>query len=98
MKKEMKFTERRTLQADTLRRLCIKKNWYTIGTNEEYCNLFSLLRENYLSAEMTAERLALIAADIMEHSDADDCADGYLEITDIMHDLAKACDTVFTEL
>lgn len=93
----MKYTERRILTAYNLRNLCIKKNWYTCGTNEQYSNLFNMLTDNYLAAEMTTERLAQIAADILAHSDADDCRDGYLEITDIMYDLAKACDTVFIE-
>ena len=93
----MKFTETRTLSASKLRAICIQHDWYTCGTNEQYTNLFSMLTDNYLAAEMTTEKLAEIAADILAHSDADDCRDGYLEITEIMYDLAKACDTVFIE-
>lgn len=93
----MKYIERRTLQPCALRSLCIRMNWYTLGTNDDYANLFSLLSENYLSAEMTTERLALIAADIMAHSDPDDCVYGYMEITEVMFDLAATCDTVFFE-
>jgi hypothetical protein len=93
----MKYIERRTLDASELRNLCIRKNWYTNGTTEEYCNLFDMLTHNFFYAEMTTEKLAELATDIYNHSDADDCTDGYLEITDIMFDLAKACHTVFIE-
>lgn len=93
----MKYTETRTLSAYDLRALCIKKNWYTCGTNEEYTALFHSLTHNYLAVEMTTEKLAEIAADIYQHSDADDCTDGYLDICSIMYDLAKTCNTTFEE-
>ena len=94
----MKYIERRTLQASELRALCILKNWYTCGTNDEYCALFNRLRTNFIAAEMTTEKLAEIAADIHQHSDARDCNDGYLpDIPGIMFELAKICDTTFEE-
>ena len=93
----MKYIETRTLSAYELRALCIKKNWYTCGTNEEYSNLLHRCSANFVAVEMTTEKLAEIASDIFQHSDADDCTDGYLEITSIMYDLAKACDTTFEE-
>ena len=93
----MKYTERRTMTAYNLRSLCIKKNWYTRGDVEQYSNMLNMLTDNRLPAKMTTERLAQIAADILAHSDADDCSDGHLEMTSIMYDLAKACDTVFIE-
>lgn len=93
----MKYIETRTLCAYELRALCIRKNWYTGGTNEEYLGLFDRLTENHLAAEMTTEKLAEIAADILEHSNPDSCADGYLDIPDIMYDLAKACCVTFRE-
>lgn len=93
----MKYIEHRTLSACDLRSLCIKKNWYTHGTNEEYYNLFRMLTQDYHEVEMTTEKLAEIATDIFNHSDEDDCTDGYLSIPDIMYDLAKACSTVFIE-
>ena len=93
----MKYLERRTLHADDLRSLCIRKNWYTNGTNEEYWNLFRRLSENYMSAEMTTEKLVEIATDIYNHSDEADCTDGFMEITDILYDLARTCHTVFIE-
>lgn len=36
MNKTIKFKEHRTMDASTLRRVCIENNWYTNGTNEEY--------------------------------------------------------------
>ena len=93
----MKYIETRTLSAYNLRNLCIRKNWYTCGDNEEYMALFGSLTENYHAVEMTTEKLAEIATDIYEHSDESDCTDGCLEIPQIMYDLAKACDTTFRE-
>lgn len=93
----MKFKERRTMSGYDLRNLCIKKNWYTRGTNGDYCELFEMLVDNCLSAEMTADKLYEIAANIFNHSDENDCTDGYLYIPDIMYDLAKICSTVFIE-
>lgn len=93
----MKYIEFRALTPYALRKLCIEKNWYTCGTNEDYMGLFSRLTYNFHAAEMTTEKLADIAADILRHSDEDDCSDGYLEIPCIMYDLAKACTYSFRE-
>ena len=80
-----------------LRNLCIEKNWFTRGDNEEYRYLFEMLVDNYHAAEMTTDRLYEIATSIFNHSAEDDCTDGYLSIPDIMYDLAKICSTVFIE-
>ena len=88
----MKYTETRTLNAVNLRKLCIERDWYTCGDNEEYQNLFNRLRdENGNPVEMTTEKLAEIATDIKEHSDTD------YEISMIMFDLARVCFTYFEE-
>ena len=89
----MSYTERRTLSAENLRSVCIKNDWYTRGTNEEYMQLFHRLRNGHMYAEMTTEKLAEIAADIFAHSDVRDAID----VPHIMYCLAKACDTVFIE-
>lgn len=89
----MKYTEHRTLSADKLRALCIKNDWYTCGDCEEYENLFNRLHdENGDRVEMTTEKLAEIASDILEHSDTD------YNIPNIMFELARACFTYFTEI
>jgi hypothetical protein len=93
----MKFKERRTMTGHDLWNLCNKKNWYTAGTNDEYSEMFELLVDNCLSAEMTTDLLYEIAANIFAHSDEKDCSDGYLSIPDIMYDLCKICSTVFIE-
>lgn len=94
----MKYIETRTMSAYELRRLCIKNNWYTHGTNEEYMQLFAKLRdENHMAVEMTTEKLVELAEDIYRHSDANDCIDGFLEIPFILYDLVKICDTTFRE-
>ena len=94
----MSYKESRTLQASELRTLCIRKNWYTCGDNDEYYALFGRLRSGFQAAEMTTEKLAEIAADIHQHSDERDCKDGYLpDIPGIMFELAKICDTCFEE-
>lgn len=94
----MKYIERRTLQASELRSLCIRKNWYTNGTNDEYCAMLRRTSHNFQAVEMTTEKLAEIAEDIRQHSDERDCNDGYLpDIPGIMFDLAKICDTTFEE-
>ena len=35
----MKFTEIRTIGASDIRKLCIKNDWYTRGTNDQYRHL-----------------------------------------------------------
>ena len=94
----MKYTETRTLQASELRTLCVRKNWYTRGTNDEYYALLRQTSHDFQAVEMTTEKLAEIAADIRQHSDEQDCNDGYLpDIPGIMYELAKVCDTCFQE-
>lgn len=64
-----KFRENRRVYADDLRRLCIQKNWYTGGTNEEYEHLLCDLagsKENIGTDDIIA-----IADDIMQHSHLD---------------------------
>ena len=90
----MKYRERRTLTAESLRNTCIKFDWYTNGTNEEYYNCFRLLRDEHGYAEMTTEKLAEVAADIFAHSEEVNA----LDIPYVMYGLAKACDTVFIEI
>lgn len=90
----MKYTETRILDSSKLRTVCIQQAWYTCGTNEEYSNLFSKLHdENGCPENMTTEKLAEIAADIMAHSEISDYT-----ITSVMFVLARACITYFDEV
>lgn len=88
-----KYIETRTLDSTKLRSLCIEHDWYTCGTNEEYAKLFARLHdEDGCPENMTTDKLAEIAADIMEHSDITDYT-----ITTVMYELNKACTTYFDE-
>lgn len=88
-----KYTETRVLRMEKLRSLCIKHDWYTCGTNEEYAALFARLHDDMGCPEhMTTEKLAEIAADIMAHSEITDYT-----ITTVMGELARACFTYFDE-
>lgn len=88
-----KYTETRILTPAKLRSLCIAHDWYTCGTNEAYRALFELLYDDMGCPEnMTTEKLAEVAADIMDHSKITEYT-----ITAVMYELAKACDTYFDE-
>lgn len=87
--------EIRILPFENLRTVCIKRNWYTRGTCEEYENLFNRLRdENGNAIQVTTGVLYALAEDIMAHSKMEDD----YEITDVMFELATNCITYFTEV
>ena len=86
-----KYTETRTMSACDLRGLCIRHNWYTCGTCEEYDRLFDRLYDSDgCPVHLTTEKLAEIAADIMEHSRITDYT-----ITSVMYELARTACTCF---
>jgi hypothetical protein len=62
----MKYTETRTLLRNDIREICICRNWYMLGTNEEYENMMDLA-----AGDITTETLAQIAQDIKDHSRTD---------------------------
>ena len=83
------YKETRHLSGSDLRSLCIKENFYTLGTNEEY---FNLLETAEKTENITTDDLVELATDIKSHSETD------AEITSIMFILAKACVSVFDEV
>lgn len=85
-KNVMKFTEKRFITRYAVRSLCIEKNWYTSGTNEEYGEMLTFVEE---LEEATTEALAIIATDIYKHSNTDYC------IESIMWELNGICNTQF---
>ena len=86
--------EIRNLPFDKLRSLCIRNNWYTRGTCEEYEALFNRLEnENGNPIHVTTEVLYSVAMDIMEHSKI---SDDY-SVADVMYELALSCITYFEE-
>lgn len=44
LKAEEAEKEYRAAMVDQVRELCINNNWYTFGTNEEYNNMFDMIR------------------------------------------------------
>lgn len=86
-----KYTETRTMEADKLRALCIKNSWYTRGTCAQYNNLFDRLYDSDgCPVNLTTEKLAEIAQDIMEHSEITDYT-----ITSVMFELARFATVYF---
>lgn len=82
--------ETRIMYADDLRRLCIEKDWYTYGSNEEYAKLFLRLdRADGERAEMTPEKLYEIAEDIRLNSD------WRWTTPAIMYELTRICQSFF---
>lgn len=82
-----KYTETRSLSTARLRKLCVNNNWYTLGTNEEYLRLFSLIRDDEGGLRhLTTDDLAEIAQDIWIHSDIKDYTPDA-----IMAELAVSC-------
>lgn len=87
----MKFTETRTLSSSKLRSICIKNNWYTLGTNEEYGRLFDRLTDCCGCPEnLTTDKLVEIAEDILEHSEITEYT-----IESVLFELARGCYTYF---
>ncbi len=64
---EKQYKEIRRIFAYDLRQLCIKKNWYTKGTMDEYKHLLFDLAAN--KENMSTSDIIEIAGNIMEHSE-----------------------------
>nr|DAH10462.1 MAG TPA: hypothetical protein [Caudoviricetes sp.] len=88
MKKEYK--EIRQINADSLRRLCISKRWYTRGDNAAYNHLLYDLADD--KENITTEDIVEIAQDIMEHSNTNQ------ELASICFDVARIATTFFEEV
>lgn len=73
--KKQKLQETRHLFWEELRKYCIRNGYYTLGTNEEFDELYHLLprtqcREGLRESEhVTTEDLLTIAQNIMLHSE-----------------------------
>lgn len=64
------YEEMRLLNAENVRELCINKNWYTKGSQEEYVALLKKIEDIRDSDEsITVNQLGEIAEDILKHSD-----------------------------
>ena len=86
--------ERRMLTRDDLRQLCIKKNWYTRGTNGDYEWMLNRIEEHE-KENLTTYEIVFIAKNIYQYSDPDywkDCDD---PILNICFEIARVCNTFF---
>ena len=92
----MNIKETRILNWNDLRNLCIKHDWYTYGTNEEYSDILDFASSN----EMTTENLVVIANNIIEHTNPNRFADcepnGTTAIQYVLFELADTCKSFFT--
>lgn len=64
----MKIETTKLIHSSELRALCIKKEWYTQGTNEDYDKLF---RKVFNMQNISDMDIYNIAKDIVEHSNKD---------------------------
>jgi hypothetical protein len=82
------YKEIRKLHWHDLRNLCISKNWYMLGNNEEYEQLESLTNKD----NITTDNIVEIATDIYSHSNTE------YEITNICFEIARICNAYFEEV
>lgn len=80
--------ETRQLNSEELRTLCIKKEWYTRGNNEEYRELLNYAND---TQNITTDDITALARDIKEHSDTEH------SITSICFEIARVCNSYFEE-
>lgn len=85
------YKEFRCLSATSLRALCVKKNWYTAGDNEEYGHLLFDLAER--KENLSTEDIIEIAEDIYAHTAPEDLGDYLVE--GIAFEVARACTVSF---
>lgn len=88
--KDWYYEEVRTITALSLRQLCIDKDWYKSGNNEEYKHLLFDLAED--KSNLTTDDIIEIAKDIVEHSEMPENAIEYVAFT-----ITKKCDTYFVK-
>lgn len=87
----MVIKEIRSMSKSRLRQLCIERNWFTRGTNDEYTRLFDMA--GTYDTNIGAYTLYDMAVWIMDHSSEEAMED--VEITDVMAALARICHSTF---
>ena len=85
------YKEIRTLTAYSLRALCIRQNWYTVGDNAEYEHLLYDLADS--KPHLTTQDIIEIAEYIAAHSDLHD---GY-DVAGIAWEVNRASNVSFQE-
>ena len=93
------YKEVRRLTSTDLRALCIREDWYTGGTNEEYYNLMQMTEKE----NITTDDIVEIATDIIEHSETakakfERASGGENFYLHVMFLIAEACYTFFEEI
>lgn len=78
--------ETRKLYSGDLRQLCIKKNWYTCGDNQDYEKLLSASNN---CDNVTPEFIVQVAMDIIYHSNTD------YPLTSVCFEVAEICHSFF---
>lgn len=88
----MKIETIRKWNTSDIRSLCIRANYYTYGTNEDYENLFDFVRNN----EPSLENVYHVAMDIVRHSNLDSHGQTETEnIESVMFEVEKVVNTFF---
>ena len=92
------YKEIRKLHTSDLRALCIREDWYTGGTNEEYANLMNMTFKD----NITTDDIVEISTDIIEHSETakqkfERASGGENFYLHVMYLVAEACFTYFEE-
>lgn len=96
----MKIKEIKRIDTDKLRNMCIKNNWYTVGTSVDYYNMFKMCEKD----NITAKQLYRIAKDIYEHTNIDSarngCCSDYSDNENILNMMiyVNDCSYVFYEM
>lgn len=86
------YKEIRKIRASALRQLCIDKDWYTRGDNDEYGHLLFDLADK--KDNLSTMDIIEIAKDIMEHSSI---SSDY-RVEDIAFEVARIADVFFEEV
>jgi hypothetical protein len=87
------YKEIRKIDPIAIRKLCIKKDWFSNGTNAEYDEL---LNYGYNDKLITSDELVEMATLIFEHSPEESLRD--YTITSVMYELnAECCYSYFEE-
>lgn len=86
------YKEIRKIRASVLRQLCIDKDWYTRGDNDEYGHLLFDLADK--KDNLSTMDIIEIAKDIMEHSSI---SSDY-RVEDIAFEVARIADVFFEEV
>ena len=91
-----KIIEHRCMQVCRLRSYCIKHDYFTRGTNEEYEAMFNMIRGGR-GWDVSLATLVQVAYAIYDHSDWSAYDD--VQVTDVMAGLARdVCEYHFEEV